>query len=192
MFFSIKKLYNLWFCWGGEIVPRSHQFMSVAIEIDCEIENPALAGVDTFIICWGGETGRHVRFRCVCRKTWGFESLPQHFFVNEIYYFDCEFSSIWGASPPNPRPNFSHNRARKIWKKEPFPLACQFQQVTFWVSFKYIEYEAHSHRLVRRRMNKYLQTDLNSLQVKLHELYLRQIKRFWLKLFWMKIVWFCE
>jgi len=41
-------------------------------------------------------------------------------------------------------------------------------------------------------MNKYLQTDLNSLQVKLHELYLRQIKRFWLKLFWMKIVWFCE
>ena len=79
VFLDKKTIQNI--CWGGGIVPRSHKFMSVAKQICCEIENPALAGVDTFLLCWGGEIGRHVRFRCVCRKTWGFESPPQHFFV---------------------------------------------------------------------------------------------------------------
>ena len=57
-------------------------------------------------------------------------------------------------------------------------MACQFQQAMFCISFKYIEYEAHSHRLVRYLIDNYSQTDLNSLQVKLHEIYFDILKFF--------------
>jgi len=49
-------------------------------------------------------------------------------------------------------------------------LACQFQQAMFCIPYKSIEYEAHSHRLVRLLMNNNFWIDLNSLQVKLHEI----------------------
>ena len=55
------------------------------------------------------------------------------------------------------------SRVTKVSKKT-LDLACQFQQVMFSIPYKYIEYEAHSHRLVRFRMYTYLQTDLSSLQ----------------------------
>ena len=46
-------------------------------------------------------------------------------------------------------------RSHKSIQKDSY-LACQFQQATFGIPYKCIEYEAHSHRLVRRRMGNYL------------------------------------
>ena len=92
-----------------------------------------------------------------------------------------------GCFAPKPLTRLFPQLSWKSRGKRALYLACQFQQVMFSISYKSIEYEAYSHRLVRHRMNKYLQTGLNSLQVKLHEPYLWSWKIFGWRLFcWIR------
>ena len=51
---------------------------------------------------------------------------------------------------------FCLRRPRSTAGQKDSYLACQFQQATFGIPYKCIEYEAHSHRLVRCRMDNYL------------------------------------
>ncbi len=85
--------------------------MSVAIKIDCEIENPALAGVDTFIICWGGEiVPRSHQFMSVAIKidceivNPALAGVDTHYFAEVVKLVDTYVSGAYverheGSSP---------------------------------------------------------------------------------------------
>ena len=70
-------------------------------------------------------------------------------------------------------------------EQKSFYLVWQFQQAVFCIPYKSIEYEAHSRRLVHLLMNNNFWIDLNSLQVKLHE-----IKFFIMKIFLVLLIWY--